>query len=116
MTNIAIYLIIMLFAASIYAVIVEQNLFKRLFFVSIMQSSIIIYYILNTWYPSISTPFYIDTNIMNYIDPVPQALMLTAIVVGFSTTALCISMIIRIKKKTGTIMRNEIFDDENAKF
>ncbi len=113
MLSFLIYLIVIFFAISLYALIVEQNLFKRLFFVSINQSSIIIYYIINKWYPSVSAPFYIDTNVSNYIDPVPQVLMLTAIVVGFATTALCMSIVICIKKKTGTIMRNEILDEKD---
>ena len=109
--SILIYLIIIFFAISLYATIVEQNLFKRLFFVSTMQSSIIIYYIVSVWYPSAITPFYVDTNMSAYIDPVPQVLMLTAIVVGFATMALCLSIVICIKKKTGTIMRNEIVEN-----
>jgi len=112
MMNIAIYLIIGFFALTLYAVIVEQNLFKKLIFTSIMQSSIIVYYILNVWNVSMSSPFYNGTNLSNYVDPVPQVLMLTAIVVGFATTALCLAIVVRIKRKTGTIMYNEIKNDE----
>ena len=108
---VAIYLIIALFALTLYAVIVEQNLFKKLIFSSIMQTSIIIYYIISVWNPSTQTPFYIDTNSANYVDPVPQVLMLTAIVVGFATTALCLAIVVRIKKISKTIMYNEINED-----
>ena len=46
-----------------------------------------------------SSPFYNnDTNLSNYVDPVPQVLMLTAIVVGFATTALGLALVVRIKK------------------
>ena len=106
--NYAVYLIILFFVFALYAVIVEQNLFKKLIFSSIMQSSIIIYYIINVWNPSLSTPFYTSTNISNYVDPVPQVLMLTAIVVGFATTALCLSIVVRIKRISKTIMYNEL--------
>lgn len=108
MMNLAIYLIIGLFTFAVYAVIVEQNMFKKLIFSSIMQSAVIIYYIAVVWNPSISTPFYIDTNSSNYVDPVPQVLMLTAIVVGFATTALCLAVAIRIKRTAKTIMANEL--------
>ena len=64
-----------------------------------MQSSIIIYYIMVVWNTSMSSPFYNnDTNLSNYVDPVPQVLMLTAIVVGFATTALGLALVVRIKK------------------
>jgi multicomponent Na+:H+ antiporter subunit C len=112
--NIAIYLIIISFSISLYAVIVEQNLFKKILFVSLMQTSIIIYYIISVWNLSASTPFYTSTNTSNYVDPVPQVLMLTAIVVGFASTALCLAVVMRIKKKTGTIMYNEI--DKNTDY
>lgn len=111
--NIAIYLIIVFFSISLYAVVVEQNLFKKILFVSLMQTSIIIYYIISVWNLSASTPFYTGTNTSNYVDPVPQVLMLTAIVVGFASTALCLAVVMRIKKKTGTIMYNEI-DEKNT--
>ena len=39
--------------------------------------------------------------------------MLTAIVVGFATTALGLAILVRIKRKAGTIMYNEIKDDSN---
>lgn len=113
--NIAIYLIIIFFSISLYAVIVEQNLFKKILFVSLMQTSIIIYYIISVWNLSASTPFYTSTNTSNYVDPVPQVLMLTAIVVGFASTALCLAIVMRIKKKTGTIMYNEI-DEKNTDY
>ena len=65
---------------------------------SIMQSSVIIYYIVNVWNVSVQSPFYDGNNVANYVDPVPQVLMLTAIVVGFATTALGLSLVVNIKR------------------
>ena len=99
MKNVSIYIILILFTFLLYNVIIEQNLFKKVIFSSIMQSSIIIYYIMVVWNTSMSSPFYNnDTNLSNYVDPVPQVLMLTAIVVGFATTALGLALVVRIKK------------------
>ena len=109
--SIAVYLVIGLFVFTFYNVIVEQNLFKKIIFSSIMQSTIIIYYVLVVWNVSLSTPFYTGTNISSYVDPVPQVLMLTAIVVGFATTSLGLSLVIRIKRKYKTIMYNELVDE-----
>ena len=99
MTLTPIYLILFFFAFTLYNVIVEQNLFKKVIFLSIMQSSVIIYYIINVWNVSVQSPFYDGNNIANYIDPVPQVLMLTAIVVGFATTALGLALVVNIRKK-----------------
>ena len=112
--SLSVYIIIAFFCFTLYNVIVEQNIFKKLIFSSIMQSSIIIYYIIIVWNPSLSTPFYVDNSTsLGYVDPVPQVLMLTAIVVGFATTALGLAIVVRIKRKYKTIMYNELIDKEN---
>lgn len=97
MSLMPIYLILFLFAFTLYNVIVEQNFFKKVIFLSILQSSVIIYYIINVWNVSVQSPFYDGNNIANYVDPVPQVLMLTAIVVGFATTALGLALVVNIR-------------------
>ena len=98
MSFVPIYLILFFFAFTLYNVIVEQNFFKKVIFLSIMQSSVIIYYIINVWNVSVQSPFYDGNNVANYVDPVPQVLMLTAIVVGFATTALGLALVVNIKR------------------
>ena len=112
--NLSVYIIVALFCFTLFNVIIEQNLFKKVIFASIMQSAIILYYIIIVWNPSLSTPFYIEgASTASYVDPVPQVLMLTAIVVGFATTALSLAVVVRIKRKYGTIMYNELKDEDN---
>ena len=43
-----------------------------------------------------------------YSNPLPHVLMLTAIVVGVATTALALSLVVRINEYTGTIEEDEI--------
>ena len=43
-----------------------------------------------------------NQQILNMVDPVPQALVLTSIVIGLAVTALFISIAIRIYEKYGT--------------
>ncbi len=43
-----------------------------------------------------------------FSNPLPQVLILTAIVVGISTTALGLGVVVRIKEEYGTIEENEI--------
>ncbi len=43
-----------------------------------------------------------DQSILNMVDPLPQALVLTSIVIGLGVTALVISIAIRIYEKYGT--------------
>ena len=44
----------------------------------------------------------IDSDLGNYTDPLPQALVLTAIVIGFATTALYLVVMIGARGLTGT--------------
>ena len=46
--------------------------------------------------------FSADEAIVNMVDPLPQALVLTAIVIGLAVTAMCIAIAIRIYEKYGT--------------
>jgi multisubunit Na+/H+ antiporter MnhC subunit len=43
-----------------------------------------------------------------YVDPLPQALVLTAIVIGLATLALLISICVRLYEKYGTLDITEI--------
>ena len=76
---------------------------------------VIVYYIISVWNVAVVAPFYNGSVYSNYVDPVPQVLMLTAIVVGFATTALGLAIVIRIKRKYGTIMYNEMQDEDEEK-
>ncbi len=44
----------------------------------------------------------VPPNLVNYTDPVPQALVLTAIVIGFAMTALLMVVILASRGATGT--------------
>jgi multisubunit Na+/H+ antiporter MnhC subunit len=46
--------------------------------------------------------------VKTYVDPLPQALVLTAIVIGLATTAMLMAVIIRLYRKYGTFDIREI--------
>ena len=43
-----------------------------------------------------------------FVDPIPQALTLTSIVIGACTTAMTLSLLIRIKEKYGSLSADEV--------
>ena len=49
-----------------------------------------------------------------YSNPLPHVLILTAIVVGIATTAVGLSLVIRIKESYGTIEEDEIHDMDES--
>ncbi len=93
---------------SIFFAISESNLLKKIIFFNIAQSSVILLFIsrglLSHYRTQESTsPFYKGLKLSQIVDPTPQALMLTAIVVGFAVSAVAVSLIIKLKKSFGTI-------------
>ena len=91
-----IYFPLIVFLLGLYSLIISNDSIKKLISLSIAQSGIILMYIFLCYSKSGVAPIY-NSNITQYVDPVPQVLMLTAIVVGFATNALGLAIIIKIK-------------------
>ena len=96
-----------------YIVIAQGNLIKKIVGLNIFQVSVFIFYISIGKVTGGSAPI-INDNIEIYSNPLPHVLILTAIVVGVATTALGLSMIVRIKDAYDTIESDEIDDIEAA--
>lgn len=92
-----------------YAVIAKGNLIKKLIGLSIFQSAVFLLYITMDKVEGGTAPI-IDpgAGTQIYSNPLPQVLILTAIVVGISTTALGLAVVVRIKETYGTIEEHEI--------
>ena len=98
-----------------YAVIARGNLIKKLLGLSIFQSAVFLMYITMDKVEGGTAPI-IQPGAVDqlYSNPLPQVLILTAIVVGVSTTALGLSIIVRIKETYGSVEEPEIFDPEDT--
>lgn len=95
----------------LYAVLIKRNLVKIVIGLSIMDAGIhllfiAIGYIQNGTAPIFSPGF--ETAGERMVDPVPQALVLTAIVIGFAVTAIALSLIIRLYKHHHTAKIDQI--------
>jgi len=96
---------IILFFIGIYGICARRNIIKTIIALSIMQASVILFFVSITDVSSsapIGSEVFLMTNIATLSDPVPQALMLTAIVIGISVTALCLAMFVTLFHKYGT--------------
>ena len=107
------WIVIMLMMIGFYIVIAQGNLIKKIVGLNIFQVSVFIFYISIGKVTGGSAPI-INDNIEIYSNPLPHVLILTAIVVGVATTALGLSMIVRIKDAYDTIESDEIDDIEAA--
>ncbi|MCD6117210.1 NADH-quinone oxidoreductase subunit K [bacterium] len=96
-------LAVVLFAIGLYGVIVKRNLIKIIISLMIMEYAINLFLAL-IGYRTGGVPPIVDIGNQHalYVDPLPQALVLTAIVIGLGTTALLVSFAVRIFEKYDT--------------
>jgi len=95
----------------LYAALAKKNLLKIVIGLSIVDSGIhllfvAIGYINNGTAPIFSAEVLESGQAM--VDPVPQALVLTAIVIGFAVTAVALSLVIRLYRHHNTAAIDEI--------
>lgn len=93
----------------LYAVIAKPNLMKKLLGLSIFQAAVFLLYITMDKVDGGTAPI-IQPGAVDqlYSNPLPQVLILTAIVVGISTIALGLAVVVRIFEAYGTIEDDEI--------
>jgi multicomponent Na+:H+ antiporter subunit C len=103
------WLVIAIMMVGLYAVIARDNLVKKVIGLNIVQAAAILLYIAMGKVEGGTPPILIEgrTEVL-YSNPVPHVLMLTAIVVGVATTALALSLAVRIQVAYGTSEEDEI--------
>ncbi|MBN2664740.1 MAG: cation:proton antiporter subunit C [Bacteroidales bacterium] len=101
----------------LYGVLTKKNLIKILLSMAIAESGlnllfVAIGYIMNGTAPIFSTAVLDENNqlleTVTMVDPIPQALVLTAIVIGLGVTAVGLALVIRLYKHHNTINIDEI--------
>ena len=92
-----------LFCVGLYGVLRKRNLLKIIVGLAIIEYSMNLFFVLLGYRFHGRSPIDAQTqDILNMVDPLPQALVLTSIVIGLGVTALVISLAIRIYEKYGT--------------
>lgn len=103
------WVFVVLLMTGFYAVIAKPNLMKKLLGLGIFQAAVFLLYITMDKVEGGTAPI-IQAGAVDqvYSNPLPQVLILTAIVVGISTTALGLALVVRIYEAYGTIEDDEI--------
>ena len=99
-----IYLLcLVLFCVGLYGVLRKRNIVKIIIGLGIIEYSVNLFFVLAGYRYHGRAPIEAqDQDILNMVDPLPQALVLTSIVIGLAVTALVISIAIRIYERYGT--------------
>ena len=101
------FLCFILMMVGLYGILTRKNLIKIILGLSIMQYAINLFLILVGYVREGSAPI-LNENATIYVDPLPQAMILTVIVIGLATTALLLAMAIKLYRKHNTFNIREI--------
>jgi len=96
-------LCLILLAVGLYGVLAKRSIIKIIIGLAIMEYAANMLFVLFGYRINGRSPILApDQQVLNIVDPVPQALVLTAIVIGLATTALMVALAVRIYEKYGT--------------
>ena len=96
-------LCLILFGVGLYCVIVKRNIVKIIIGLGICEYAVNLFFILAGYRMNGRSPILEKgREIKDIVDPLPQALVLTSIVIGLAVTAFLVALAIRIYEKYGT--------------
>jgi len=97
-----------LIGVGLYIVLTKKNLVKVLIGISIADSGVNLLLISVGYLKGGTAPILEPGLNRPMVDPVPQALVLTAIVIGVATLAMAMAVVIDVKRHFGTVELDKI--------
>ena len=92
-----------LFCVGLYCILRKRNIIKIIVGVIIAEYAVNLFFVLVGYRMDGRSPIYAsEADILNMVDPLPQAVVLTSIVIGLASTALMVALAMRIYGKYGT--------------
>jgi len=106
------FLCAVLITMGLYCLVAKKHIVKKVLGLCIMDYAVNLYFIIIGYKRGGIAPI-IDPKMRpealdRFVDPLPQALVLTSIVIGLGVLALMVSMCIRIYEKHGTFDMSQI--------
>ena len=103
-------LVLILLFLGLYGMITSNNYMKKMMAMNVMQVAVTFFYLCFAQKEGGMIPILdgITTDPNLYINPLPHALMLTAIVVSLGTTGVAIALLMRIKETYGSVEEDEV--------
>jgi multicomponent Na+:H+ antiporter subunit C len=91
-----------------FGIILKKNLLMKIISMDVMSTGVIAYYVLIASRDGLFSPIVGKVENPAYSDPVPQAVILTAIVIGFSIQALMLVGVMKLARDNPTLETSEI--------
>ncbi len=109
------WIFILLMVIGLYIVIARGNLIKKIVGLNIFQASVFLFFISIGKVTGGTAPILLhDGGEAVYSNPLPHVLILTAIVVAVSTSAVALALVVRIHEAYGSIDEDDIAKAEQA--
>lgn len=117
------WIVIVLMMMGFYTLVSRGNLVKKLIGLSIFQTSVFFLYISAGKILGGTAPILVGDHggeggdaaaHVVYSNPLPHVLILTAIVVGIATTAVGLSLVVRINEAYGTVEEEDIHNRDES--
>ena len=98
----------------LYGMLVKTHFVRKLMAMNVMQVGVIVFFVSLAVRAGGTPPIEIELQAARtevaYANPLPHALMLTAIVVSVSTTGVALALLIRIHRRFDTLDEAELLD------
>jgi len=105
-TRLYYFVAFLLLGVGAYMLIGNANLVKKVIGMNVFQTGIFLFFIVAAFVDGASPPLL--TAPAPYVSPLPHVLILTAIVVGVSLTAVALGLVVRIYHEYGTLDEESI--------
>jgi multicomponent Na+:H+ antiporter subunit C len=86
-----------------FGILFKKNLVMKIISMDVMSTGVISYYVVVAARDGLFTPIVGEAQKGAYADPVPQAVILTAIVIGFSIQALMLVGVVKLSRNNPTL-------------
>ncbi len=112
MQNFIYFFAVIVLTSGLFIMLISDNYVRKIIGLGVFQSSVLIFYIALGKTADGIVPIDIGVTLDScphtFSSPLPQVLMLTAIVVGFATMSVGLALVYQIHKKYGTILESEV--------
>lgn len=107
------WVVILLVVMGLYGMVAKHNLFKKVISMAILQSAIVLFFIVTAYKRGATVPIYdpqLGTAPDQYANPLPHTLMLTAIVVGVATVGVALAFLVLIYRRFRTLEEDVLIE------
>ena len=113
-SNINYIIAMLLFSIGMWMLIIPKNVIKKLIGLNMAEASVFLLLVSVGYLKDGIAPVMIHgADVAKMVNPIPQALILTGIVVSVSTTALALALVVRLYKHYGTLNVDEFKDGDD---